>query len=360
MAFERMQPAVVLNEEDALSKALSEMARNGIGVVITKNGKYYGVIEDTCIRQIPSDPSNAKAITFAATAPTLATINTLAEACEIFVNNASYRALPLMQGERIIGMLTLADVLYELKNAQEAIKGKVSEAMNPVKSIEQTESIAQAKALMRNSGTNKLIVTTNGKFVGVVTTHDVNTALAQPREKTQYGKEKTSASEQPIASLARESIEVIAPGDSLAKAAELMTNGNISNLIVAENGKPTGIITAIDVLKTIAQEAEKIPVHITGLDDEDKEYAVQIKSYCEKTLEKMGKTQEIQCLKLTVKKTSKTGLRHRYTVLAQLQADKPLNTNCEDWDLLKAVHGALDETKKAFAKKKHSPIHKKK
>lgn len=359
MAFERIQPAIVLNEEDALSKALSEMARNGIGVVVTKNGKYYGVIEDASIRQIPSNPSNAKAITFAVPAPTLTAGNTLAEACEMFVNNASHKALALMQGERIIGMLTLADVLYELKNAQEAIKGTVSEAMNPVKSIDQNESIAQAKALMRNSGTNKLIVTTSGKFVGVVSTNDVNAALAQPKEKTQYGKEKINAAEQPVASLVREQIDVVSPQDSLAKAAELMANENVSNLIVAQNGEPAGIITAIDVLKTMVKEAEKTPVHITGLDNEDKEYASQIIGYCEKTLEKMGKAEQIQWLKLNIKKTSKTGLRHRYTVLAQLQADKPINTSCEDWDVLKAVHGALDETKKAFLKKKKNPMHEK-
>ncbi len=355
--FERIQPAIVFDEEESLSKAISEIARSGTCVVVTKNGKYHGIIDDACIRQLPSDPSSTKAINFAVNAPGIDANGSLLEACEKFLNNANLKALPLVDGETIIGVATLADLLSELRNINAVRKGRVGDAMDKAETIEQNESVSRARALMRDTGAKKLVVTMNGKLVGVISNFDLNTVLSKPKDKPPFVREKAGISEQPVFSLVREHVEIVSPDDSLGKAAELMASKNISNIVVAEKGTPVGIITAVDILKTVVGEAEKIPIEIMGLEAEEREHVSRIRGYCEKTLDKIAKTQQVECLKLNIKKISKSGERHRYTVIAQLQTDKPLNVSYYDWDLLKAVHGALDEVKKAMAKKKDSPMH---
>lgn len=361
--FERIQPAIVLDADESLSSAISNLSRFKTCVLVTKGGKYAGLIDDHVIRKFPADASSMKVGNAVVPAPVLTPETSLLEACQLFHDNQPLKALPLIarkgNKEEILGVLTLADLLNEISRAELLAKAQVSSVMGTVCTIDEAASISQARSKMFSEKTSKVIVTSKGYFTGVVSTLDLSKLLSKPKERLPQGVKKANWADQPIISLVRENVAKISPNSTLVEASRLMASKNISSLVVLDQkSKPAGLLTAYDILNTLLIKAEETPVEIIGLDSEDKPFYQSILDHAHRVIAKLKRTREVDSVKVRVKKSSRGGSRHRYDIQSRMETPgKSFSVTYSDWDLMGAINGTLGEFKKIFSKSKDVPLH---
>ena len=83
----------IIDASEPVSKAVNEISRTGLPVIVTKKGKYFGIIDERAIRQHTSSPSKEKCETITERAPVLSPDSTVLEAC-----NAASRQYQFSKG----------------------------------------------------------------------------------------------------------------------------------------------------------------------------------------------------------------------------------------------------------------------
>ncbi|MEM4389081.1 MAG: CBS domain-containing protein [Candidatus Micrarchaeia archaeon] len=344
----REQKPVVFDYEEPLSKVAAELAKIGTCVIITKDGKYEGIIDDRCITRMPPDPSKAKAGTYAVPAPAIERGTSLLEICRLFYDSP-FKALPVIEKEKPSAVVGRAEVLLALAKENLLPKGKVADFMSaPAATIPESASIAAARARLREKNVKRLIVVDeSGRFSGVIGTYELSTALAKPKDRPPLARERLGLSEQPVSSLKREPVDTIAPDASLADAALLMADKNVSTLVVlGEDERPLGLISAKDIFGNILV-VEEPRTELSGFDAEDRESMSVLRAYLDRFLAKYGKAYTIQKVRITAKKQRKKGARHLYSLTGSVQTAKErVNASIQGWDLKLIFHTLLDELAK--------------
>ncbi|MBI4399855.1 CBS domain-containing protein [Candidatus Micrarchaeota archaeon] len=352
-ATEEMQwfkEAITMDYEEPLGKALSALQKSKTCIVITRDNKYYGILDDRHIRQLASYPSVEKAGSEAIRAPTIALNMPAVDICKLFFTD-HYKALPVVQKEKVVGIITRADLLKILLDGGEIGKRRVEEIMSsPPLYIEENATMIQARALMRSENVKRLVVTKNGSFIGIVSTYDIG-KLNKPKEKAPFLSEKVAYAKHPISSFMRSDVLTVEPDESVINAAKLMADNEISALIVAENNRPVGVLTATDVFETVLT-GEKENIWLVGLPEEDKEYAQDIIALCKNTLSKIAQSFKIESLTLHVKKHGR-----KYSVRARVNHGTVTSLSNYGWELKQTVRKVLAEIKKVLEKGKPNRMH---
>jgi CBS domain-containing protein len=111
-------------------------------------------------------------------------------------------------------------------------------ATRGVKTIPASANIEEAAVVMTNSNVGCLVVTEDGKPVGIITEGDVSRAVGRghPPDKTA------------IKSLLFKPLITVTPDLRVEEAAKLMANANVKKLPVMEEGRLVGIITQTDIV----------------------------------------------------------------------------------------------------------------
>jgi len=345
-----LKPAVVMDFEDGLGKAVSELMKTRTCVVVTKDGAYFGIVDDRHIRHI-TDPSTTKLGTVAVRAPVISPTMQLLEMCKLFFTG-KFKALPVIENTKVLGVLTRADVLKELLDGGLLANKNVREAMSsPVCTVDENESMAKARAKMHSENVAHLIVTIDGLFAGVITSFDM-LRLEKPVEKRPFVQEKIGIASQPVKSFMREGVETISPGASIADGARIMVKTDTSAVPVVDGGKPVGFITARDILETVIPR-EHPNIHFIGLEGNDRSCAPEIMNSCEKLMEKL-KHLGVEYLVLHVKNRARMySVRGRLNVRGRI-----VSASASDWNLHLAVKYTLAELGKMMQKEKPSRMHK--
>ena len=145
--FERMQEAIVMDESVPVSQAVGKLARSDSCIIVTKGGKYVGILDDISAVEKTSDMTKTKIGSAMRSAPLVENGASLLEICKAFFNGA-YKALPVEQEEKVVGVLGRMDVLASLERTG-VVVGNVREHMStPAVAIEETANLAQARAKM--------------------------------------------------------------------------------------------------------------------------------------------------------------------------------------------------------------------
>ena len=111
-------------------------------------------------------------------------------------------------------------------------------AARGVKTIPVSANIKEAAVAMTNSNVGCLVVTEDGRPVGIITEGDVSRAVGRgfPPDKTA------------IKSLLFKPLITVTPDLRVEEAAKLMANANVKKLPVMEEGRLVGIITQTDIV----------------------------------------------------------------------------------------------------------------
>ena len=355
--FEKIVAPVQMDVDEPLSKALSEIGRSDTCVVVTKDGRYAGIVDDRSVEKVSSDPRTTKLGTVLERAPLIDAGSSLLEVCKSFFAGP-YKSLPVRQGDRIVGTMRRNDVI-EMLASTGALTGSVSEYMtSPVVTVDDKATIGQAKAKMRERGVRRLVVYSEGRLKGLLSIYDLKSRTARPKEHAPFVREKHSSEDVLVSSLmvAGENVVTVEPGASLAEAAQKMTEAGVAALVVMERDKPVGLLSARDIFESIMFQ-EKTPIYFSGLGYEERMVIDEIKGEVEKEVEKIGKSVPLDYLALHLKKYGR-----KYSVHARLKTSKEgiVSVSNHGFDLQGTVHGLMSELRKiALERLKLNPLHEK-
>lgn len=134
---------------------------------------------------------------------------------------------------------------------------KVKDYMSsPIYVIERNEPVQRARNLMFKYSIGRLPVLDNGKLVGIVTKHDITNRLNQAAPEWR----RRPIDKVPIQVVMTEGPITIFPDATMAQAAELMIENDISGIPVERNGEIVGMVTSRDMIVFFSEQDVKAKV----------------------------------------------------------------------------------------------------
>ncbi len=347
----KMTKPQIISAEEPVSKALSAIRKSGEGVLVYNGKKYVGMLDERAVGSHSADPSRMKAGKLAVRTPVLSPGSPLLEVCQAFFSGR-FKTLPVMEGNKCVGVVGRYDVLDELSQEGFLTGHKVSQFMSsPILTIDANAPVSSAHSTLRGANVRRLAVVSNGRLVGVVSVFDLLPSRSKPRgrqpEMRQYPRDENS----PVSSYMHSEVHTIAPDASLAQAVEQMLQKGMVGLIVADQQRPVGILTFKDILQAVmrAQASGKTaPVFVSGLHDLDKDVADDLVAEGQHLLEKLGGSVGAQAMSMHVKLDGK-----EYRISAHVTGDHMLRASASGWTLMEAVRKVMGElTRQAVHAKK--------
>ncbi|VVB98758.1 Inosine-5'-monophosphate dehydrogenase [uncultured archaeon] len=352
-----MENTSVIDASEPVSKAVNELESTGLPVIVTKDGKYFGIIDERAIRQHISSSSKEKCGTIAERTPTLTPESTVLDACNAFFAGR-FKAIPVLKNGKVAGAITRHTLLNELLSEKMLTRKRVNEVMtSPVASIDMQTTIGHARAELRRHNIRRLVVTEKGKIAGLLSVFDLAKFVTSKKESSAFyrGGEKTSMDSQPIASYIKKQVETIGESDSLANAVKKMLDARVSALIVSEGGFPRGIVTAKDILHSALAEDKPASVFVSGLPYGQRDMQSEIAREGAKLISRLGKSSDVHSLAFHIKSEGSG-----FNIRARLDGRKSYNASASDFRLEVALGKVLDELHKMAERDKSSIIGKRK
>jgi len=119
--------------------------------------------------------------------------------------------------------------------------------------IDASRSVAEAIRQMRDRRVRRLIVTDNGRLVGLV---DSVTVLSR------LGEIGGAALEEKVAEFVTEGAVTVSPEALLSEASELFEKHRVNHLVVVDCGTVDGLLTPVDVLRRLLDHADFLNEHM--------------------------------------------------------------------------------------------------
>ncbi len=160
--------------------------------------------------------------------------------------------LVVLDKESVAGILTETDVLRRVvRNGKDSYQTTLAQVMSrPVETVPVHLSILAASEVMGRKHVKRLPVVQEDKLVGIVTQTDLVRAL------TSYGMWRD------ISEIMSTDVAAVAKTATVAEAAEVMTNQEISCVVVVEGEQAVGVLTEKDLLGRVVALC-KDPASIT-------------------------------------------------------------------------------------------------
>jgi len=342
----------VLDADEPLSKAMEKIIRSGTAVVVVKNGRYYGVLDDRNLSAGIQDPSAVKCGTACQKAPSLRSSSSLYERLQAFLTG-HFKALPVVNEKNVpVAMCSRLDLLEELLRSSAIPSLPVSMlASGPVHSIETSASVSEAVGSMRKLNIHHLLAIEKGRPYGIISTFDMVAFALEP--KSRRGKAVVqsirSLKMKRISDVLRPGLAIVDGATDLPEAARKMTVERHSTLLVQNNGQYVGFLTATDIFKYLLRRAEEsFPIAVDGLGEEDRFALPEIQRALEAVAKKYSKSFKLDSVRVHFKKGTSV-----YSAYLSLRVnDKPLTVTAEEYDIKTVVRRLADELRITLHKKK--------
>ena len=251
-----------ISTDDTLSQLLGKCktSKHFYAVIVDSKGQYVGMADKKKCLSLNIDASKMKAKHVATKAPILSPNDTVEDATNLFLTT-EFHALPVLKGKKVVGMVTLLDVLDQLKTKAKGIK--VDElSSKALVLIHEEDSIGTVVNWCKKKGIGRFpVVDGRNRLTGICTIEDVlytvhlspHTRGSRRLTESRSGGplKESSVAELSASNLASSYLWTVAPKDTLTKAIDTMQEHNIGSIIVAEQDKPVGMITAKDILRVL-------------------------------------------------------------------------------------------------------------
>jgi CBS domain-containing protein len=348
---------ISVSPDDTVSKIISLIEKENIReIIITENGKFKGIVysKDIANKGI-TNPTKTKVSTLMKfPAPTVSSNQDINEAAEM-IFKTGLRSLPIIENEKVIGLITLSDIIGFASKIKEFRQTTAETVMSQPEIIESDTDIGKARILMREKNISRLpVIDKKQKLVGIVTIFDLLKAV-KPRERMDFysmSAEKERIMDIPISTIMNISPVTVDKNKTLNEIVSLMKENKTDGVIVVENNNPIGIVTEKDLLEVYISSLNKKGVYyqISGITDEDDFIVSTIDRMIRDTLQKMSKIFNPQFFFLHVKKYDKTG-KIKYSIRTRFRTDKGIFVSKSyAWDLRDAVNESLDKLERIMIK----------
>ncbi|MDD5416810.1 MAG: CBS domain-containing protein [Candidatus Aenigmarchaeota archaeon] len=354
---------VSLTSDDTVQKLISLMEKYHFHEIpVIDNGRLKGLVSTKILTQKAiKDPSKEKVKTMLMSqTPTLDSFEDIDVAANKLLKTG-LRAIPVTQDNKVIGMVSLHDIVNEISKNKQFRQTKAAVLMSQIKTISDQDDLGKARVVMRENNISHLpIVDKNNMLVGIVTAFDMLKAV-KPKEKINYysmAAEMEKVMQLPVSIVMNAKPVTTDQNTSLIDIADLMERNKVSNVVITENKQPKGIIVLKDLLEFYVGGLEKKGLYyqIIGMSDEDDFIAGTVNRMIEDTIKKISSSHKIQFMFIHVKK-HETGIANRtkYSVRIRMRTDKDFFiSKAWAWDLRSAANQSLDNLERAVFKLKET------
>lgn len=156
--------------------------------------------------------------------------------------------IPVCRGDRIVGVVTKADLLPLVESDE-----RLSALMHTeVQAVEPTERIVHARRLILDNEIARLPVLEGGRVRGIIAEHEIAGAFADFKE-ADMSVQKTMVRDLQVGDFMRTDVITGEPDLPAREAAQRMMEHHVGALpVVAHDGTIQGIVTRTDLIRTFA------------------------------------------------------------------------------------------------------------
>jgi len=349
-----IKEAVILDENDPLSKALAGVLDYGTAVIITRNGKYYGIVDDRHFWLLSvENPAKTKCKTVVVKPPVLGKETGILEQIDAFLLG-HFKALPVVnENGKPAGVTTRIELLKDMLAASLVPKVGVKALMNsPVYVIDEKKTVAEAKLEMKKYGANRLVVTSRGIPRGTFSTLDLAAESLRPLEKQKMRvviPMKKSYDDKRIVDVYRPDVTTVPANSTVEEAAAAMIKKSVSSVVVLSGNKHVGVLSARDIFKTVKDAAkEGLEIDISGLNENTRMFYNDIRDSVAKVTEKFGESFGIRRVGVHVKESKSV-----YSVKIHVEGNREnFSTSTEGPSMKETIDMAVSELRKVLSRKK--------
>jgi CBS domain-containing protein len=260
---------VAVDKSDTISHLIGQLKQNKAkaALVFDKN-KFIGIADTHLLIKTKLDPTSMKVDKIVKKIPVLNGKEELGEVARLLLTSDT-RMLPVIDHEKVIGVINSLDVIKQLHNT-EAGKKKLKEVMtlSPI-TIHENDRLGKAIEIMKENHVSRIpIVNDKGELVQIAALTDLlydytlrlqsrsdargKGMLSQhgPRTSRAYG-DKTELNAYPIKNISTLIIITASPDDTIGRTIDKMERFDISSIVVVEGKRPVGIIATRDLLKLL-------------------------------------------------------------------------------------------------------------
>jgi ribosomal subunit interface protein len=350
---------VTATEEENLSDVLAKLKKHNLHElpVIRKNRLVGLVSYDTIIRR-RNLALSTKVEHIMSSPPKLSLDSSLTTVAERLMSSG-FRILPITsKGKKLAGIVSRNDLLKGIMKDRKLINMEINSIMTKEpQCVLETDNISQARALMKKLSVRTIpVLNRNDRLVGVVGVKDI-ARIWTPKTKESTGElkgEKISLDVEVKSVMNPEPIFIEKEGQ-VGEVIKLMQKHDISSILITEDKKPIGIITALDIIELLVRmkERDSLYVQITGLEEEDAEIYDDLYQFIQKSMSKINKIEKTSIFTLHVVEYHNKSFVKEYELRARLSTKKQMfYAQGNGWDLFKALDDVLDALERMVTKEK--------
>lgn len=347
---------VYVSPEDTVSRIISLIEKYYLReILVLENNKLKGIVysKDIAKKGI-TNPTKAKVSSLIMSPPpTLSPEQDINDAVNL-ISKTGLRALPVVDGRKVIGIVSLHDIVDVASKTKEFRQISAESIMSVPETVKEDTDIGTVRMFMREKNISRIpIVDKNDKLFGVVTIFDMLKAV-KPKERLSFYSiaEKEATMDIPISAVVTKLPTKVERKTSLNDIVSIMRKDESDGVVVVENDRPIGVIAEKDLLEVYVSSLNKKGVYyqISGLTNEDDFVLSTIDRMIRDTIEKISKILNPQFFFLHVKRYDKKG-KVKYSIRTRFRTDRGIFVSKSyAWDLRDAVNDALDNLERIITK----------
>jgi CBS domain-containing protein len=248
-----------VKDTDTLSKCLEGFKKGmpPVLAVLDEKGKYVGMITRRAILRSRLDFTMAKVRPLMQAAPQVSPGMPLGELAKLMIGSGM-RQLPLFDKGKLLGFVTDEDVIHAAVG-DEWGRGAVEKVMTRAPHIiEADRSVGAVFGFMRDYGISHVPVMEGGRLVGMVSIEDILENIYWPQRHQTKGDivgEKIETLGIAVKGIMASPVITVDSKTSLSDAEKQMHDHDVSCLCVVTSDRLVGILTKLDFLEPISQVA---------------------------------------------------------------------------------------------------------
>ncbi len=346
-----------IDSEETVSRAVGKMMEHPeTPLLVRDKGAFIGLV--TCnslaLHNI-TEPESTKIKHFIEKTKPVSQETDIRELVHSILIN-DYSAVPIDADQNKIFVITHLDALYAIKNEDEIKGKKTRDIMSFPYCIASTDTIATAKAMLKDLGISHLpVLDKDNRIEGIVDAESLLKTIVQ-KKREGIGEEKgrtTKLEGVHVSSIIKKVARTFHPNSAVSDIIEHMLKNKSTAALIEESGELTGIITPKDIFKLIGERVEGVYVRVSGIQDEDPFIKSIIDEEIVHFVRKVSKIFHINYMTFHIEKHKKDGRRSKYSIKSTLFISKgALFANSYGWDLTKAMKDVLEAMEKMVIKKK--------
>ena len=364
-----------LDQDSVAGDAVTELKNRDVHNLLVCSGKNYtGVFGYKQLFRLYGRPlARTRLKPYISRPPLIAPETTLPKIAD-YMYRLDSRIIPVGNAENVIGIVSESDIMEKaLRSGMfKDIRARDIMSLEPV-TIRQDETLGKALQLMRENDISRLpVLDTDEKLAGIVESKDIVKKILLEKENygefieispsqrsstvegEAYAPSEVSDRDIKISALMETEMIVGGPEDSVESFFAPRDTGQVSTVLIEEDGRVSGILSPKDIVRHISALAErkKMLVWISGIRDLDfSDFEVkELYRMLEDTAAKLSKKIKINTFSIYTKRYKVSGKRAKYSLRCRLcTAGNSFVSKHDGWDIIDAFGQLMSHMERLVA-----------